>query len=158
MNIKAFLERINAEYNLWQDLIRKISPEDMVQPGICGDWSMKDVIAHIAWYEGEMIPLILQYQLVGSELWALTTDERNQILFEQNRDRSLKDVLKESKKVHADFVQALNNLSDADLVDASHFKDMPGDWVPWKIIAGNSFEHYPQHVPDIKSWLYTAIK
>jgi uncharacterized damage-inducible protein DinB len=153
MNKQAFLENITTGYDHWLDLIKNISPEEMVQPRLCGNWSLKDILAHIAWYEREMISLIKQHQLNGSKLWDLSTDERNKIIFEENRDRALRDIMTESRKVHADFIQALDNLSDDDLTDASHFKDMPGDWIPWKIIAENSSEHYRQHIPDIKSWL-----
>ena len=128
----------------------KLSPEEMIQPRTRGSWSAKDILAHIAWYEHEMIPLINQHKLAGSKLWDLSTDERNQIIFEQNRDRSLKEVIAESEKIHAAFIQALNTLSDEDLRDASHFTNMPGDWVPWEVIAGNSFEHYKQHIPDLE--------
>jgi hypothetical protein len=149
VNKKAILEDITTEYDQWHNIIEKMSPEDMIQPRACGKWSIKDVIAHIAWYEREMISLINLRQLIGSKLWDLSTDERNQIIFEQNNDRSLGDVIEESGKIHNDFIQALNTLSNEDLLEASHFKNMPGDWVPWKVIAGNSYEHYRQHIPDL---------
>jgi len=149
LNKNALLEAITTEYDHWQKLIEKISPEKWVRRDVRGKWSVKDIIAHIAWYEREMISLINMRQLIDSELWDRATDERNQIIFEQNKNRSLKDVIEESGIIHGDFIHALNTLSDEDLLDASHFKDMPGDWVPWKIIAGNSYEHYRQHIPDL---------
>lgn len=29
---------------------------------------------------------------------------------------------------------------------------MPPDWQPAKLIAENSYEHYPQHIPQIQAW------
>jgi uncharacterized damage-inducible protein DinB len=148
---KSFLKTISTAYDQWLGLLKDVPPDQMIKPGKKGNWSIKDTLAHIAWYEKEMIPLIHQHKLAGSPLWNMPTDQRNQIIFEQNRDRSLEDILDESKKIHTDFMQAVKTLSDTDLVDPSHFKDMPKDWTPWKIIAGNSFEHYLQHLADFTS-------
>jgi dienelactone hydrolase len=30
---------------------------------------------------------------------------------------------------------------------------MPDDWVPWKIIASNTYGHYEQHTLDIEAWV-----
>jgi hypothetical protein len=30
---------------------------------------------------------------------------------------------------------------------------MPEDWEPWQVIAGNTYEHYQEHIPDIRDWL-----
>jgi hypothetical protein len=149
VNKETFLEAIITDYSPWKNLLEKLSSEDMLKSGACGLWSIKDIIAHIAWYEHEMVSLIDLHELIGSKLWDLSTDERNQIIFQQNKDRSLKNVIEESGKIHNAFIQALNTLTDKDLLDASHFKNMPGDWVPWEVIAGNSYEHYKQHIPDL---------
>jgi hypothetical protein len=43
----------------------------------------------------------------------------------------------------------LEELADDDLLHASHFREMPSDWIPWQVIASNTFEHYPVHTADI---------
>ena len=47
----------------------------------------------------------------------------------------------------------INTLSDEELRDPSRFEYMPTDWVPWEIIASNTFGHYQQHIPDIQAWI-----
>jgi hypothetical protein len=150
---KSFLKTVTTEHDHWFQLVAKIKPGEMVESGVCGAWSVKDIIAHITWYEHEMIPLMIQHRLIGSELWDVPTDQRNAILFEQNRNRPIKKVLEESRQVYDAFLQALINLTDDDLMDATHFQDMPADWVPWKIIAENSSEHYQQHIPGLVAWV-----
>jgi hypothetical protein len=30
---------------------------------------------------------------------------------------------------------------------------MPPDWQPWTIIAQNTYEHYQDHIDDLKRWM-----
>jgi hypothetical protein len=43
--------------------------------------------------------------------------------------------------------------SDEELNDPQHFKDMPADWLPWRIIDGCSADHYRHHARSIQAWL-----
>jgi hypothetical protein len=146
------LERIQSAWQAWSDLLGKIDPTRMTQPGVAGDWSIKDVIAHITWHEGEMVGLIEAHALVGSELWNLPTDERNAAIYELVRDQPLDQVLAESAQVHQQLVETLPSLSDQDLTDPGGFPGMPPDWQPWLIIAQNTYEHYQDHMLDLEKW------
>ena len=37
--------------------------------------------------------------------------------------------------------------------DAARFADMPSDWAPWELIAGNTIWHYPDHMGAIRRLL-----
>ena len=74
-------------------------------------------------------------------------------VFEQNRNRSLQEVLAESRQVYRDLLQALQPLSDEDLNDPGRYKDMPAVWQPWNLISENTYEHYADHANDIRAWL-----
>ena len=51
------VHRARAEY----DAIRARIPEDrMTEPGVIGNWSVKDVIAHVMWSEREMVGVLKQ--------------------------------------------------------------------------------------------------
>lgn len=100
-----------------------------------------------------MVSVIQARALVGSELWDLPPAERNAAIFEQNRARPLAEILEESRKVFQQLDQAAQTLTDEELNDARHFINMPSDWAPWDIIAGNSFRHYPDHLAAIRKWL-----
>lgn len=125
----------------------------MTEPGLAGEWSLKDIIAHVTWGEREMVGVLEARALVGSDLWNVSTDERNAAVYEQNRDRPLGDVLAEAQEIHAQLFTALEMLTDEDLNDPQRFQDMPADWIPWKLIAGNSYGHYDEHSPSIRAWL-----
>ena len=153
MDRTEFLDALKNSRAEWDALLEQISPEHMTEPGVDGDWTLKDVIAHITWFEREMVGVIQARALVGSDLWDLPQDERNAAILEQNRHRPLGEVLAEARRVYPQLVKAIQSLDDQDLHDPARFTSMPADWVPWKIIAGNSFEHYAAHAADVRGWL-----
>lgn len=148
-----FLDTLLAERAEWDRVLSQIDDARMTAPGVADEWSVKDVVAHVTWYEREMVGLLTTHVLAGSDLWDRPTDERNRMLFEQNRQRPLDDVLAEARQVFDQLVEAVRPLSDEDLVDPGRFRDMPADWVPWQILAGNTYEHYRDHLPALRAWL-----
>jgi uncharacterized protein (TIGR03083 family) len=135
-------------------LLATFTDEQLARPGEEGDWSVKDVVAHITWHEREIVNMLRARSLeegVSSELWGLPTHERNRAIYDANRDRSLQDVLAESRQVYAELGELLAGLSEADLTDPGRYKDMPAEWQPWKLIAENTYEHYHDHAEAISS-------
>jgi uncharacterized protein (TIGR03083 family) len=153
MNKAELLADIRAEWARWEALLGEVDEGQMTQPGAAGEWSVKDILAHVAWFEREMVGMLQARALVGSDLWQLPADQRNARIFEENRDRPLQDVLAEAQQVHQKLLEGLEALAEDDLVDPRRFPGMPEDWQPWKVIAGNSNEHYRDHSRDVRTWL-----
>ncbi len=148
----TLLDRVRSERSRLDALLAGFTDEQLTQPGADGDWSLKDVMAHITWHEREMVNMLRERSIeegVSSDLWGLPLQERNTAIYEGNQHRSLEDVLAEYRQVYAELDQLLDGLSEEDLTDPSRYKDMPGDWEPWKIIASNTYEHYHDHAEDI---------
>jgi len=72
-----------------ETLLAEIPAAWLTEPGVTGEWSIKDIIAHITWGERENIGVVRAHAVVGSDLWHLSEDERNAAVFEQNRSRGL---------------------------------------------------------------------
>jgi hypothetical protein len=153
MEKKAFLRWVRDTRADFDAAVGQVEPERMSQPGVSGVMSVKDILAHVTWFEREMVGLLRQEALVGSELWELPEDERNAAILEANRDRPLGEVLEEAPQVFQQLLQALEALDEGALNDASRFRGMPADWVPWQVIAGSSSRHYEDHGADIQAWL-----
>ncbi len=139
-----------AAFNAW---VARVDPARRDEPGVAGEWSLKDVVAHVTWHEREMIGLVRGRALAGSELWNLPLAERNAEIYRLNRARPVNEVFAEDRATYAELLQVLSGLPDAALVDAGQFRDMPAEWEPWSLIAGNTFEHYADHVPALRDWL-----
>jgi hypothetical protein len=153
MDKVTFVTTLKEARAQWEALLAQIDMELMLEPGAAGKWSVKDIIAHIAWSEKELVPVMQTRVLAGSELWNLPQDERNEIVYQQDRERPLHEIITEEQEAYAQFLQAAQELSDEDFDDPHRFKNMPESWVPWQILAGCSFEHYQSHMPSVHEWL-----
>jgi hypothetical protein len=148
-----FVSKVRQARKEWDSLIFSIRREEMLLPGFCGDWSLKDLIAHLSWYEQEMIRLLETHVFAGSSLWELPLDERNAAIFAQIKDLRLEQVLAQSTMISLDLINALETTTDDDLNDPARFPGMPLEWKPWQVIASNSNEHYEDHLQQVKAWL-----
>ena len=155
MEKAKFLETIRNERARWDALLAQVDEGQMTVPGIVGAWSVKDLIAHVTWSEREMVGMLRERALVGSDLWNLALDARNVAIYEENRGRTLGEVRAESQAIFEGLIRLLEQLPEADLNDARAFPGMPTDWQPWDVIAGNTYRHYRDHILDVRAWLET---
>jgi uncharacterized protein (TIGR03083 family) len=153
MDKTQFLSALRADWARWQALLDEVGTARMTRPGAAGEWSVKDMVVHIAWFEREMVGLIHERALAGSELWNVSQDARNAAIFEQNQQRGQDDVLGEAQRVHQDLVDALEDLPEEHYGNPGRFRDMPAHWLPWQVFAGNTYEHYRDHTADVRAWL-----
>src|SRR5690348_10223220 len=133
----------------WDTLLAGIPAAWMTEAGVDGAWSVKDIIAHIAWGEQESLGVAQAHALVGSEFWQLPQDERNAAVFEQNRSRELQEVLADSQEIFYRYLDAVAALSDEDLNDPSRFASMADGWRPWRILY--DLGHYQAHADSIRA-------
>jgi hypothetical protein len=151
MSKAHLLSMIQSARTDWEMLLASIPQAWMTEPGAAGEWSVKDVVAHIAWGERESLGVAQAHALVGSELWQLSEDERNAAVFEQNRDRELQEVLADSQEIFHRYLDVVGALSEEDLNDPSRFVGMPEGWRPWRILYDPG--HYAAHADGIRVWL-----
>ena len=147
------IDRVRTERSLWNDLLAHIDDDLMLNPGVEGDWSAKDILAHVMWYEREMVGMLRSRALIGSDLWALPLDERNAGVHEETKDMTLEEVRAESSRVFPELMEQLEALPQEAYGDASCFPGMPAEWEPWFVIAGNTFRHYPDHTESLRQLL-----
>jgi len=166
MTKEKFLSTLHNERANWEALLAKVDTSRMTQPGVAGEWSLKDVIAHVAVYE-EWIAAVLE-ELMRGETKTLNSGEpedvdveyRNARFFKEHQHRSLPHVLAFSQLSFQHLLAVVQSLPEEELIGAApSFKALlPGYWPDeplWQTIAGDSYEHYHQHIPDIQNWLNT---
>ena len=153
MEKSELIRRIGTVRRGWDELLGRVDDGLALRPGAEGELSAKDLVAHVTWYEREVVKMLRSRTMEGSGLWALGPDERNAAIHEQARDVYLEDVRDESARVSAALMEQLELLPEEAYHDASRFTDMPPEWEPWKLIAGNTIWHYPDHTGAIRRLL-----
>ena len=153
MNKREFIDRVKSERSRWDELMARVPDDLMLKPGVEGDWSAKDILGHVMWYEREMIGMLKAHALVGSDWWEMPLEERNTAVHGEDSGMSLDEVRTEVAWVFPALVKQLELLPEEALNDAAHFEGMPAEWAPSDVIGSNTFRHYPEHTESIRQWL-----
>ncbi len=153
MTKTRLLELIRDERGLLEMTLARLTHSQMFLAGVDGDWSVKDVLAHISAWERMMI------EWTGSHVhgekpdtptpWDV--DRINAGIYAQVREKPLADVLEEFRSSYWDSLALVESLTEAQL-----HKAYPDTWPMgelWTGIAANMNWHYQQHRQDIRKWL-----
>ena len=157
MNKAKLLNGLQDENQQWQALLDQIGVAHMDQPGVAGDWSVKDVVAHLTSWRRRTVARFEAAQRGAPEPpphWPadLQTDEEiNAWIYAANRDRPVQEVLDASQQVFEELLAAIAGLPDAVLAD-------PAQTFPWwdgpPFTVGDFFAHFhEEHEPDLRAWL-----
>ena len=146
------LATVKADRERFDRIVQSVPSELLEKPILPGGWSVKDVLAHIAWGEREGIGVMRARDLVGSDLWNFSEDERNAAVVQDSRSRPLDEVLLEYRAAFDEYVSTLSDLSEAELNDTGRFDGLseriPG-WRPWRVLYDPV--HYEDHGKAIAS-------
>lgn len=149
MTKTEFLQNLQNGRRQWQQLWKSIDLFGTSRPRTPGDMSLRDILYHIAWYEREMVEMLQLRALVGSPWWQLPVDERNAHIQTEAQAFSLLQSWRLEQQVYTELLAQLQSVRDEELGDARFFQEMPSDWIPWQVIASNTFEHYAEHYSGI---------
>jgi hypothetical protein len=162
MQKSELLNWLQEEYQQWEALLDQIGPARMDQPGVNGDWSMKDMVAHQYGWLPRLITRIQAAQHGEAEPpppWPAhlqTDDEINAWIYESNHGRSVQEVLDDSHQVFQQLLDVVEGLPDDTRIDEEwHIVWLNGQRFP----AGEFFDHFhDDHEPDVRAWLARVAK
>ncbi len=150
------LNDLRAEQAGWEALLNDIGEEHMTQPGVAGEWSIKDIVAHLTGWRKRTVARFqaaLHDEPLPPPLWPAhlqTDDEINAWIYAANKDRSLSEVLQESRAVFEQLVATLAAFPEADLLDPKRFGWLEGEPLTGAMLFGHFHE---EHEPDMRAWL-----
>ena len=162
MNKSELLDWLQEEYRKWEVLLDQIGPARIDQPGVNGDWSMKDVVAHLTVWN-RWLAVRLEAALRGEpeplRPWPAllqTDDEINAWIYDSNRGRPENEVLQESQQVFQQILSIIQSSpADTRIERVSAGRDFYLVWVgDQRFQAGEFFDHFhDDHEPDVRVWL-----
>lgn len=135
--------------------IEGLPDEKLLEPGVVGEWSVKDILAHLSRWEAELVTLLFQAEKGLTPATALNTgmpfDEQNAKWHAQTKDRPLERVWADFDGVRKQTIRRVGSFSDRDLTDPQRFEWLKGTpLVDW--ITGDSTEHDAEHSAQIREW------
>jgi len=148
-----FLAQVSRSRAHWDELVGQVAPEEMQLAGFCGEWSLKEVMAHVLWHEREMLAMLQRRSFGGSPYWELPTDERNERIHQEMRTLALTAVRAQASQTYEGLMEHLQALPEESLNDAAAFPGMPEEWRLWEVLASNTYEHYADHSRQAEAWI-----
>ena len=164
MNKAELVRAMQSARAEWESVLAMVGEDRMTLPILHDAWSVKDTIGHVAYYERwlqDWLEAAVRGQLVvASHRDLLDVDQRNALIWAENKDRSLGEILNESEIVFDRLLQLVKLLPEADLLDPYRYdRYVVPFWCRtqplWKCIEGDSYEHYREHTANIRRWLAT---
>jgi hypothetical protein len=134
------LDEITAAYEPLEAQAAALSEAQLTtQPGVMGEWTVKDILAHVAWWERHLLRML---RAGYDELEAEPADRTNAEVFAANRDRPLAEVLAEFHAAHVELLAELAGWPEDELA-----RDEIYEAIGW-----DTFRHYPDHTATIQAW------
>jgi len=153
-NIEREREQLNA-------VIAQVPAQLMTEPGVAGEWSVKDICAHLAEWSSRAITLLFQAER-GSKLqlpqsnagdWA----DVNAQDYEAQKGRPLDRVITDFNGAHDQLIKRLNAWPDEQtLFDKGRFPALKSHSLA-DHVWGDSGEHDAEHRAQIEAWLQKEI-
>jgi hypothetical protein len=147
VNRQQLLNRLDAAWVAFQASYAGLSSARLVEPGVTGDWSVKDIIAHVTWWEEEALrhlPLIIaggrppRYSVAYGGI-----DTFNAMMAERKRELSLSDVLTQQDDTHRRLIDFIRSVSDDQFTRETRFR---------RRLRLDTYSHYPIHSKAIGEW------
>lgn len=168
MKKSELLDALREENGRWEALLDQIDPARMDQPGVNGDWSMKDLVAHLTGWNRW---LVARLRAAGRgepkppPPWPAdlqSEDEVNAWIYEANRGRTARGVLDESQQVIQQLLAVLGGLPEDTRMEAAQHQGRTYLLV-WcgdeRFPASEFFDHFhDDHEPDVRAWLARGEK
>jgi len=160
--VLAAIERERAD---WETLLAEVGEARMLEPGAMGEWTFKDLVAHLTGWRArslQRLEAVAKGQAEPPPPWpadrASDDDKINDWLYEVNRDRLLGEVIGESRESYARLAEIIQLLPDEVLSDPDRFPSLEGQALGSAIVSGDYFGHlHEEHEPAIRRWLAESV-
>jgi len=157
---RAAADRIRADRTFWRDLVAEVGRERMHEPGPMGEWSFKDLAAHLAAWRNYRIPAVeavAHGEPVPAPPWpaGMAEDDYDGInawFRERDSTRTLADVLDDYDRSFERLAAALEALPESVAHDPHGLPWMDGE----AAVDADFTEHlHGEHAPSVRAWLDT---
>ena len=147
MDRRRLLKRLDEARLTFKASYAGLSEAQLLEPGVTGAWSVRDIIAHVTTWEEEALkhlPLILKngtpprYSVRYGGI-----DAFNARMTEQKRSLSLSEVRAQLAAAHGRLVDFIQSVPDHQLIGEARFRHR---------LRLDTYSHYPLNAAAIRQW------
>jgi DinB family protein/metal binding Ada-like protein len=144
---QRLLTRLDKAWSAFKESYAGLPERDLLEPGVTGPWSVRDIIAHVTTWEEEALkhlPLVLagkrppRYSVTYGGI-----DAFNARTTEQKKNLSLPEVLRHQEDVHRRLIELIQGAPEDQLGGGTRFRHR---------LRLDTYGHYPTHAHAIEKW------
>jgi hypothetical protein len=155
MNKDEILDILEDSREVFLEAIDGLPDEALLEPGVVGEWSIKDIIVHLSMWEAELVKLLWQagqgQTPTTAHFSGAQVDDLNAAWQASGQERPLERALEDFEGVRKQTVRRVMAFSEQELSDPKHYpwqRDYPlSEW-----IENDSFGHESEHTAEIQAW------
>ena len=147
MKRNQLLERLDSAWTDFESSYAGLAPAQLLIPRVTGEWSVRDIIAHVTWWEQEALKTLPVIRSGGrNPRYSVTyggIDAFNAMMTVQRSGLTLAEVLEEHDRVHTALIGYVTAAPEELYVRESRFR---------RRLRFDTYEHYPVHARAIRAW------
>jgi hypothetical protein len=147
MNVQQILGRLAAAWTDFERSYAGLSSAQLLVPGVTGRWSVRDIVAHVTWWEEEALKHLPLIREGGGPPRYSTKyggiDAFNALMTERRRELSLAQVLEQHDVVHDRLVAYVAGAPEELYTRETRFR---------RRLRLDTYGHYPVHTRAIRAW------
>lgn len=156
------LAGLREQFDQWVALLDSLSESQLTTPLEAGEWSIKDIVAHLwAWQQRTIArneAAAANREPVFSE-WPAnidpdkegSADAINAWIYATYHDQTWASIYHKWKSGFQRFIDTAAAISERDLLDSERFSWLNGYSVAMVVLA--SYEHHLEHYEKLQDWL-----
>jgi hypothetical protein len=154
MNKTELLGLIRAEGKRFDTALAAWEPSEAVQPHTVGEWSVKDLLAHVAGWEGwlvDLLRLVAQGKTPDFPTFALTNDDIqrfNERVVAERQSDTWEQALAGRQRALEAILDALEALPEETLLDPRRLAWTAGSPLA-AMVAACTYRHYREHLEHL---------
>ncbi len=147
MNRQQLLQKLDNAWTAFKESYTGLPDAQLTQSGVMDDWSVKDIIAHVTWWEIEALkhlPLIItggRPPRYSAQYGGI--DAFNALMTERQRDLALTDILQQQEETHRRLIEYLQSVPEEYFTRETRFRHR---------LRLDTYSHYPLHTKAILEW------
>lgn len=155
MSKAAILSELKASREAMLKAVEGLDDDLMNEPGVIGEWSVKDILVHLSLWEAELVTLLWQARQgrkpTTAQLSPDTVDELNARWYPMHKNRPLDQVMEDFHAVRRQTGRRVEGFTDGELADPELFAWLDGEPLE-RWVADDSYGHEAEHIAQILAW------
>jgi hypothetical protein len=144
---QQLLKRLDTAWRDFAESYAGLSQAQLMEPGVTGAWSVRDIIAHVTTWEEEAVkhlPSILEgYRPPRYSVTYGGIDAFNALMTTKKAGLSLSEVFRQQDETHRQVIDVIDRAPEAQLTSKSRFR---------RRLRLDTYGHYPKHAQAIRRW------